>query len=64
MKTISLLESVDKRKKAVAWALRFAKNTSLEPGPYEQELLARFVEGGLTLDEVQEQLESSLPAIK
>lgn len=56
---VSLLENKEKRQYAVAWALRFAQNTSLDPSPYERALLARFVEGSLTIDQVLEQLESS-----
>ncbi|UOG75058.1 hypothetical protein MTX78_00300 [Hymenobacter tibetensis] len=63
MKTapLPLLQNVEKRQRAVAWALRFAQNTTLDPGPYERALLARFVEGSLTIDQVLEQLEHSSP---
>ena len=59
--TQPLLQNAEKRKHAVAWALRFAQNTTLDPGPYERALLTRFVEGSLTIDQVLEQLENSLP---
>ena len=55
----SLLENKEKRQYAVTWALRFAQNTSLDPSPYERDLLVRFVEGSLTIDQVLEQLDSS-----
>ena len=61
MKSPLLLQNVDERKQAVAWALNFARNTSLDPGPYERELLARFVEGKLTIDQVVAQLEDTVP---
>ena len=52
----TLLENKEKRQYAVAWALQFAQNTSLDPSPFERALLTRFVEGSLTIDQVLEQL--------
>ncbi|HEX8424968.1 hypothetical protein [Hymenobacter sp.] len=57
--TFSFLENKEKRQYAVAWALRFAQNTPLDPSPYERALLTRFVDGNLTIDQVLEQLEQS-----
>lgn len=53
----SFLENKERRQYAVAWALRFAQNTRLDPGPYERVLLDRFVEGHMSLDEVIAQLD-------
>jgi len=54
-----LLQNVEERRHAVAWALRFAQNTPIDPGPYERALLTRFIEGNLTIDQVLEQLENT-----
>jgi hypothetical protein len=40
------------RRKAVAFGLNLTKNTPLAPGYYEKQLLARYITGGLTLDQV------------
>ena len=50
------------RRKAVAFGLAFTKNTSLAPGPYEKQLLARCVRGALTLDQVLACLDKPVPA--
>ena len=45
------------RSRIVAWGLAMTENTRIAPGEHERELLAAFVEGELTLDEVLAQLE-------
>lgn len=44
------------RRRAVAFALRFACGTHLDPTPYERVLLDCFVRGELTLDELEADL--------
>ncbi|WP_375436239.1 antitoxin VbhA family protein [uncultured Hymenobacter sp.] len=60
---VTLLENKEKRQYAVAWALRFAQNTSLDPSPYERALLNRFIEGSLTIDQVLEQLDQPVSKV-
>lgn len=41
------------RRKAVDFALNMVKDTQLEPGVYERMLLEQFVQGEITLEEVE-----------
>ncbi|KUG08664.1 hypothetical protein ASU33_11005 [Solirubrum puertoriconensis] len=53
------LQSAEQRRRAVLWALRVARQTALDPNKQERRLLARFILGQLTLDEVLQRLEQS-----
>ncbi|KAA9327714.1 hypothetical protein F0P96_17210 [Hymenobacter busanensis] len=57
MQTDAPLSSPVQRQQAVAFVLRLAQGTRLEPLVPEQQLLAEFVAGELTLDELEVQLE-------
>jgi hypothetical protein len=48
------------RRRAVAWAIAMAADTPLAPKRYELQLLARYEQGELTLDEVSQLLEASV----
>ncbi|MCI1189817.1 antitoxin VbhA family protein [Hymenobacter sp. DH14] len=52
-----LFEAPEHRQHAVNFALALSERTTLEPGPYERQLLARFVAGELLLSEVEALLE-------
>ena len=52
------MDTLEQREKAVKWAFRMTENTRIAPKAYEQQLLAQFVQGMLTLDQVIEQLET------
>ena len=51
------MEDEAARGRAVAWALKVTENTTLAPGPYERDLLALFIQGKLSLEQVIELLE-------
>ncbi|WP_160328165.1 hypothetical protein [Solirubrum puertoriconensis] len=53
------MQSAEQRRRAVLWALRVARQTALDPNKQERRLLARFILGQLTLDEVLQRLEQS-----
>ena len=46
------LDTVAQRRHAVAWAFDLTADTALAPGRYERQLLVRFEQGELSLDEV------------
>ncbi|WP_426059890.1 BLUF domain-containing protein [Hymenobacter sp. B1770] len=46
------LTTAAQRQRAVAWVLALTANTLLAPGRYERQLLDRYKDGGLILDEV------------
>jgi hypothetical protein len=48
-----------KRRSLVRWALQMTKDTPLAAGYYERQLLAQFVRGHLTIDQVVTRLEST-----
>jgi hypothetical protein len=50
------------RRKAVAFGLNLTRNTTLAPSYYEKQLLARYISGGLTLDQVLDCLDQPVPA--
>ena len=50
------------RRKAVAFGLNLTKNTPLAPAYYEKQLLARYIQGALTLDQVLDCLDKRGPA--
>lgn len=50
------------RHRAVAFGLAFTENTPLAPTYFEKQLLARYLRGTLTLDQVVACLEKSVPA--
>ena len=50
------MKSRAERARQVSWALAMTRNTRLAPDAYERGLLAEYVRGLLTLDEVAEQL--------
>ena len=45
-------EQRSRRRELVGWAIRLTMNTALAPSWYERQLLAKFVQGGLTIDQV------------
>lgn len=47
-----ILDTVAQRRHAVEWALKVTADSALAPGRYERQLLARFEQGELSLDEV------------
>lgn len=51
------MNSIEARSRVVAWGLAMTANTRIAPAEYERKLLAAFVEGDLTLDEVLLHLE-------
>lgn len=51
------MNSKEERQRAVAWGLAMTSGTPIAPTEYELALLAAFVEGDLTLDEVLVRLE-------
>lgn len=51
------MNNQEERRKAVAWGLAVTSGTPIAPDAYEQALLAAFVEGNMTLDEVVAKLE-------
>ncbi|UYZ59819.1 hypothetical protein [Hymenobacter latericus] len=53
----SPLQNAEQRRRAVTWALRLAKHSALAPGKYERRLLAQFIRGDLTLEQVLQRLE-------
>lgn len=54
--------SKSKRQRVVAFALSFTEATHLEPGPYELQLLEKFIQGEITLDQIETCLEQQEPA--
>jgi hypothetical protein len=56
----SVLASELGRQRLVASVLSFTENTSLTPSTLERELLGRFVQGELTIDEVVARLEDEV----
>jgi len=54
----SLLATAQGRQHVLGAVLRLTKGTSLEPQAYEQQLLGRFVQGDLTIDQVVALLEA------
>lgn len=59
---LTVLATEQSRQRLVTAALKLTESTTLAPGPYERELLARFVAGELTIDEVLARLEAATPA--
>jgi hypothetical protein len=53
------LDTVAQRRRAVAWVLNLTANTPLAPGRYERQLLARYEQNELTIDQVMELLDAS-----
>jgi hypothetical protein len=51
---------VAERQRAVESALNFVNNTDLDPSAYERNLLEQFVQGELSIDQVQVMLEQNL----
>jgi len=58
------MQTMEEREKAVKWAFRMTESTRLAPDAYEQQLLALFVQGALTIDQVLERLEHRQPRAK
>ncbi|MBF9239646.1 hypothetical protein I2I05_19795 [Hymenobacter sp. BT683] len=56
------MHSATLRRKAVAFGLNLTKNTPLAPAYYEKQLLARYIQGTLTLDQVLDCLDNPVPA--
>ena len=56
------MHTVALRRKAVAFGLHLTKDTPLAPSYYEKQLLARYIRGGLTLDQVLDCLNQPVPA--
>ncbi|GAA4054894.1 hypothetical protein GCM10022409_47530 [Hymenobacter glaciei] len=52
-----ILATEQGRRRALRAALRLAEATPLAPNAYEQELLAQFVRGDLTLDQLEYRME-------
>lgn len=50
------METKTQRYRAVQWALAMTKNTPRAPQAYERQLLAQFIRGVLTIDQVLERL--------
>ncbi|WP_426061239.1 BLUF domain-containing protein [Hymenobacter sp. B1770] len=53
------LDPVAQRPRLVAWALSLTANTALAPGRYERQLLARYEQGELTIDQVLDLLDAA-----
>lgn len=53
-------DSPARRQRLVAWAVALTANTPLAPQPYERQLLEDYVQGWLTLDEMEELLALSV----
>ncbi len=53
----SILATEQDRRRALRAALCLAEATPLAPNVYEQELLAQFVSGDLTLDQLEYRME-------
>lgn len=53
----SLLETEQGRQRLVATALNLTENTAIAPTEHERMLLAQFVRGEMTIDDVIEYLE-------
>jgi hypothetical protein len=43
---------LERRRQAVAWVLTLTENTRLAPRPYEQQLLDRYAQGEIALDDI------------
>jgi hypothetical protein len=56
----STLDTVAQRRRAVAWVLSLTANTALAPGPYERQLLARYEQGELTIEQVSDLLDAGI----
>jgi len=54
---LSALSTPHARRRAVEVALRLVAGTPLAPNAYEQELLDQFVQGDLTLDQLEYRME-------
>jgi len=52
--------TVAQRHRAVAWVLSLTANTALAPGRYECQLLARYEQGELTIDQVINLLDTAI----
>ena len=48
------------RRKAVAWVLTLTEQTRLAPDSYEQQLLYRYTQGEIALDDIPQLLASSV----
>jgi hypothetical protein len=55
----STLHTVAQRRRAVAWVLALTHDTALAPGRYERQLLARYEQGELTIDQVLDLLDQA-----
>jgi hypothetical protein len=55
----SSLDTVAQRRRAVAWVLSLTANTALAPGRYERQLLDRYEQGELTIDQVLDLLDTA-----
>jgi hypothetical protein len=53
----NLLNTEQGRRQAVQFALALTRDTQLAPKPYEEQLLAQFVRGELSIDQVLSHLE-------
>lgn len=51
------MENAAQRHKAVQFALAMTRGTAMAPSEYERQLLAQYVEGVLTIDQVIEYTE-------
>ena len=51
------MENAAQRERAVQFALSMTRGTAIAPSEYEQQLLAQYVEGILTIDQVIEYTE-------
>lgn len=60
---MAFLSTQDQRRRAVALVVALTANTHLEPQRYERQLLARFEQGELTLDQVEALLATSVHQI-
>lgn len=53
------MEGKTQRYRAVQWALAVTRNTELAPKLYERQLLAQYIRGVLTIDQVIECLDEA-----
>jgi hypothetical protein len=53
------LDTAELRRRAVAWVVALTANTALAPGRYERQLLDRYEQGELTIDQVLKALDTA-----